>query len=166
MSLASPDNNSGSFVPTHVLHCWLEAEWSRRRVTGLPSSFHHRNKMTLPTMLCGSLLRSAVGERGKWSVGWREAPSESQPERNDTPPSRRRKPAAPAAISPCKLVTSARFAKWSGRRREGDGAMGRPWSAANRALVTAALQFPVAFPSRSAVKCVPAPTVCRLRRVS
>jgi hypothetical protein len=43
-------------------------------------------------------LRSVVGERGKWSEGRREAPSESQPERNVPPPSRRRKPAAPAAL--------------------------------------------------------------------
>ncbi|MGH7250122.1 MAG: hypothetical protein ACREGC_04040 [Minisyncoccia bacterium] len=34
------------------------------------------------------------------------------------------------------LVTSARFVKWSGRRREGEGGDGSPWSEANRALVT------------------------------
>src|SRR5579872_4791718 len=39
--------------------------------------------------------------------------------------------------SPCKLVTSARFAKWNGRRREGYGATESPYSEANRALVTA-----------------------------
>ena len=38
------------------------------------------------------------------------------------------------------LVTSARFAKWNGRRREGDGATGSPCSEANRALVTAAVR--------------------------
>jgi len=39
-------------------------------------------------------LRSAIGERGKWSGGQREAFSVSQPERNVPPPSHRRKPAA------------------------------------------------------------------------
>lgn len=43
-------------------------------------------------------LRSAVGERGKWSEGRREAPSETKPKRNVPPPSRRRKPAAVAAF--------------------------------------------------------------------
>ena len=67
----------------------------------------------------------------------REAPSETQPERN----ARRRAADGslplPAASAPCKLVTSARFEKWNGRRREGEGATGSPWSEANRALVTA-----------------------------
>ena len=43
-------------------------------------------------------LRSAVGERGKWSEGRREAPSETKPKRNGLPPSRRRKLTAVAAI--------------------------------------------------------------------
>ena len=34
------------------------------------------------------------------------------------------------------LVTSARFEKRNGRRREGEGATGSPWSEASRALVT------------------------------
>ena len=43
-------------------------------------------------------LRSAVGERGKWSEGRREAISETQPQRNVPPSSRRRKPAALVAF--------------------------------------------------------------------
>lgn len=38
-----------------------------------------------------------VGERGKWSEGRRVSSSETQPERNVPPPSRRRTPSAPAA---------------------------------------------------------------------
>ena len=34
-------------------------------------------------------------------------------------------------------MTSARFAEWNGRGREGDGATESPWSEENRALVTA-----------------------------
>ena len=68
------------------------------------------------------------------------------------------------------LVTSARFEKRNGRRREGDGATGSPCSEANRALVTARLQFvptldsmrSVVFALRSSVKFVPVPTACRL----
>lgn len=83
-------------------------------------------------------LRSVVGERGKWSGGRRGAHSALQPERNAPPPSRGRKPAAFAELWRCLLVTSARFAKWNGRRRKGDGATDSPWSEANRVLVTAA----------------------------
>jgi hypothetical protein len=43
-------------------------------------------------------LRSAVGERGKWSEGRRVALSETKPKRNVPSPSRRRKLAAFAAI--------------------------------------------------------------------
>jgi|SRR5665213_3245837 hypothetical protein len=45
-----------------------------------------------------------------------------------------------AAHCGCPLVTSARFAEWNGRRREGTGTTGSPWNAANRALVTASRQ--------------------------
>ena len=82
-------------------------------------------------------LRSVVGERGKWSGGRRGEFSASQPERNVPPPSRRRKPAAIAAICQCPLVTSAFFAK---RNRRGRRAKGRPsslWSEVKTALVTA-----------------------------
>ena len=71
-------------------------------------------------------LRSVVGERGKWSGGRREAFSASQPERNVPPPSRRRKPAAIAAICQCRLVTSAVFAKQNRRGRRGNGATVKP----------------------------------------
>ena len=48
-------------------------------------------------------LRSAVGERGKWSGRRREVPNESQPERNGPPPGRRRKPFATALnVSGCR----------------------------------------------------------------
>jgi hypothetical protein len=64
-------------------------------------------------------LRSVVGERDKWSGERREAFSESQPERNATaePQTEGRRSFGPAL---CKLVTSARFEKRNGRRREGD----------------------------------------------
>ena len=52
--------------------------------------------------------------------------SESQPERNVLPPSRRRKPAIPVALCGCSLVTSARFAERNGRGREGDRADRQP----------------------------------------
>jgi len=59
-----------------------------------------------------------------------------EPERND----RRRTAGGSTPIIRLKqmpLVTSARFAEWNRRRREGDGATGSLWSAANSALVTA-----------------------------
>jgi hypothetical protein len=47
--------------------------------------------------------------------------------RSATPlPSRRRKPAALAAHRGCPFVTSARFAKWNGCGREGDGPIQQP----------------------------------------
>ena len=47
-----------------------------------------------------SLLRSAVGERGKWSGGRREVFSESQPERNAR---RRAADGSPPLLRPCTL---------------------------------------------------------------
>lgn len=82
-------------------------------------------------------LRSAVGGRGKWSAGRRAAYSESQPERNAPPPSHRRKPAVLAATLPMPLVTSARFARTTGKVERGTGTTFSPWSEASRALVTA-----------------------------
>ncbi len=73
-----------------------------------------------------TLLRSAAGERGKWSGGRRVASSKSQPERNVPPPRRRRKPAAFAASGDCPLVTNARSAERNGRGREGDRADRQP----------------------------------------
>jgi hypothetical protein len=43
--------------------------------------------------------------------------------------------------APCKLVTSARFAKRSGRGREGERADRQPAKRNNRALVTAVLRI-------------------------
>src|SRR5437773_9382962 len=86
----------------------------------------------------GSVEPSVCGRRAeKWS-GWRRgAHSESQPA---TAPlqSSRRKAAALAARARLSLVTSARIAKRNGCGREGGkGRSSNPWSAANRALVTA-----------------------------
>jgi len=62
-------------------------------------------------------LRSAVGERGKWSGGGEEGLAERS--RSATPAAgpqtEARRSCGPA---PCKLVTSARFEKQNGRRRE------------------------------------------------
>jgi hypothetical protein len=70
-------------------------------------------------------LRSAVGERGKWSGGGEERLANRS--RSATPAAEpqteARRSCGPA---PCKLVTSARFAKWNGRRREGDRDDGQP----------------------------------------
>jgi len=63
-----------------------------------------------------------VGEQGKCSGGRRVAPSESQPKRNVPPPSRRRKPATLRPVRECLLVTSVRFAEWTGRGRRENGA--------------------------------------------
>ena len=71
-------------------------------------------------------LRSVVGERGKWSGGRREAFSASQPERNARRRAADGSPPLMAAHCGCPLVTSARFAEWSGRRREGDRDDGQP----------------------------------------
>ena len=46
--------------------------------------------------------------------------NERSPEAGATTTSARRKPAARAALCGCELATSARFAKWSGRRRGGN----------------------------------------------
>ena len=70
-------------------------------------------------------LRSVVGEREKWSGERREAPSETQPERNAAA-DRRRKPAAIAAHCQCPLVTSAFFAKRNRCSRRGNGTTGKP----------------------------------------
>lgn len=64
-------------------------------------------------------LRSVVGQRGKWSGERRAASSGTQPECN----ARRRATdgSPPLMVAHCgyPLVTSARFEKWNGRRREG-----------------------------------------------
>jgi len=70
-------------------------------------------------------LRSAVGERGKWSGGGEERLAERS--RSATPAAgpqtEARRSCGPA---PCKLVTSARFEKRNGRRREGERDDGQP----------------------------------------
>jgi len=75
-------------------------------------------------------LRSAVGERGKWSGERRGAHSESQPERNAAA-----EPQTEAGRScgtlQMPLVTRARFAKWNGRGREGDRADRQPVKRSN-----------------------------------
>jgi len=49
----------------------------------------------------------------------------------------RRKPPLMRSVQRMQLVTSARFVKWNGRGREGEGPTGSPWSVAIRAMVTA-----------------------------
>jgi hypothetical protein len=56
-----------------------------------------------------------------WSGGRRGVPSESQPERNARRRAADGSEPGLRAIGVCKLVTSARFEKWNGRRRRGQG---------------------------------------------
>jgi len=80
-------------------------------------------------------LRSAVGERGKWSEGGET--SGTKLERNaaaDQTEARRF-----CGIETIPFVTSARFAEWNGRGSRGTRPTGSLWTVANRALVTVKL---------------------------
>ena len=72
--------------------------------------------------LPGFGLRSASGEVERRR---REASSESEPERNAAAEPQT-EACGTCGMCGCSLVTSARFAKWNGRGREGDGADRQP----------------------------------------
>jgi len=92
----------------------------------MPQTFHHLTR-----------LRSAVGEREKWSGDGETAGTKAERNAAAEPQTEARRC---CGQHPLLLVTSARIAEWNGRRREGDGATGSLWSAAIRALVTAGRQ--------------------------
>jgi hypothetical protein len=70
-------------------------------------------------------LRSAVGEPGKWSGGGEKCLTNRS--RSATPAAEPQTEARRVCgTASCKLVTSVRFEKRNGRRREGDRADGQP----------------------------------------
>ena len=75
-------------------------------------------------------LRSAVGERGKWSEERRGAPIGTKPQRNAAANFRRKLPLM-RSVQRMQLVTSVWFEERNGRGREGEGADRQPVERSN-----------------------------------
>jgi len=106
--------------------CQRNPHWRRKLAAHGNCWNNKRNRAGCHGRLGDKTLASVCGRRaGNWSGERRGASSGTKPERN----ARRRAADGSHPLlrpSPCKLVTSVRFEKRNGRRREGDRDDGQP----------------------------------------